>query len=58
MEWNLLFEQPDEFLHNISFKMEALGCRCEKKELKKKMILDTEVSKAEIMKNIDFKSSM
>lgn len=56
-EWTLSFEDAEQFLNNISFRMEALGCQCEKKQYKKKMILDTEVTKAAFMKDIDFKSS-
>lgn len=56
-EWTLSFEEAEQFLNNISFRMEALGCQCEKKQYEKKMILDTEITKAAFMKDIDFKSS-
>lgn len=37
--------------------METIGVECEKKQYTKKMILDTEVTKAAFLKDIDFKSS-
>jgi hypothetical protein len=37
--------------------METIGVDCEKKQYTKKMILDTEVTKAAFLKDIDFKSS-
>ena len=56
-EWTLSFEEPDNFLNNIVFRMETIGVECEKKQYTKKMILDTEVTKAAFLKDIDFKSS-
>jgi len=57
LEWTLSFEEPEQFLNNIFFRMEALGCKCEKKQYTKKMILENEVTKAGFLKDIDFKSS-
>ena len=56
LEWTLSFRDPDQFLNNISFRMGALDCQCEKKEYTKKMILENEVTKAGFLKDIDFKS--
>ncbi|CAI2363962.1 unnamed protein product [Moneuplotes crassus] len=56
MEWTLTFEDPDQFINNICFRMETLGCKYERKEYIKKMILEKDVSKAGFLENIDFKS--
>lgn len=55
-EWVLELQDVDSFIQHITFRMESLGVECEKKQYKKKLILDTEVTKAAIEKDIDGKS--
>lgn len=56
MEWTLYFEDPEQFINNICFRMETLGWKYERKEYIKKLILANEVTKAGFLKDIDFKS--
>ena len=54
-EWTLQFDQADQFIQHITFRMETLGVRVEKKEYKKKMIQENEVTKAALA-NLNFES--
>ena len=54
-EWTLKFEQTEQFMQHISFTMETLGVKIERKEYKKKMIAENEVTK-EALQNANFEN--